>query len=71
MSPVSTDTVNRIQDYFSDQLHIPVNEGLIFNFNKQAFQALAQFENKVKDKLRTSAVAHAVETCINMSGDRH
>jgi transposase len=32
---------NRIQDYFADQLHIPVSEGSIFNFNKQAFDALA------------------------------
>ncbi len=62
---------NRIQDYFADQLHIPLSEGSIFNFNKQAFQALVQFEHKAKDKLTTSAVAHADETGINMGGDRH
>jgi transposase len=62
---------NRIQDYFSDQLHIPVSEGSIYNFNKQAFDALAGFENQVKDKLKQSAFAHADETGINMGGKRH
>ena len=61
---------NRIQDYFADQLHIPVSEGSIFNFNKQAFDALDGFENWVREQLRTSAVAHADETGINMGGDR-
>ncbi len=62
---------NRIQDYFADQLHIPLSEGSIFNFNKQAFQALARFELKATDKLTTSLVAHADETGINMGGDRY
>ncbi len=61
---------NRIQDYFSDQLHIPISEGSIFNFNKQAFEALDAFENTAKEQLRISAVAHADETGINMGGDR-
>ena len=59
---------NRIQDYFSDQLNIPVSEGSIFNFNQEAFQLLADFENRAKDKLATSKVAHADETGINMGG---
>jgi len=42
---------NRIQDYFADQLHIPVSEGSIFNFNKEAFQLLDDFENRVKHQL--------------------
>lgn len=62
---------NRIQDYFADQLHIPISEGSIFNFNKQAFDALAGFELNLRDKLMRSAVAHADETGINMGGDRH
>ena len=31
---------NRIQDYFADQLQIPISEGSIFNFNKEAFGLL-------------------------------
>ena len=61
---------NRIQDHFADQLHIPVSEGSIFNFNKEAFELLADFENRVKDELTVSALAHADETGINIGGDR-
>jgi transposase len=62
---------NRIQDYFADQLHIPVSEGSIFNFNMEAFRLLADFEGLVKNKLATSDLAHADETGINLSGKRH
>ena len=62
---------NRIQDYFADQLHIPISEGTIFNFNKQAFDTLAAFEDHAREQLRTSAVAHADETGINLSGGRY
>lgn len=59
---------NRIQDYFADQLHIPISEGSIFNFNKEAFQRLADFENRVKNELIASNQAHADETGINIGG---
>ena len=62
---------NRVQDYFADQLHIPISEGSIFNFNRQAFDALDTFENYAKEQLATSAVAHADETGINKGGDRY
>ena len=62
---------NRIQDYFSDQLNIPVSEGSIFNFNKEAFQLLADFENRAKNELAASEVAHADETGINIGGKGH
>lgn len=62
---------NRIQDYFADQLHIPISEGTIFNFNKQAYGALDTFENRAKEQLIASSVAHADETGINMGGARH
>jgi transposase len=62
---------NRIQDYFSDQMNIPVSEGSIFNFNQKAFQLLADFENRVKNELAASKVAHADETGINVGGKGH
>jgi len=62
---------NRIQDYFADQLHIPLSEGSIFNFNKEAFGFLADFENRVKNELAASDLAHADETGINIGGKRH
>jgi transposase len=62
---------NRIQDYFADQLHIPVSEGSIFNFNIEAFRLLADFETLVKNKLAGSDLAHADETGINIGGKGH
>jgi len=62
---------NRVQDHFSDQLQIPVSEGSIFNFNKEAFELLAEFENRVKNKLAASELAHADETGINIGGKGH
>ena len=61
---------NRIQDYFADQLDIPVSEGSIYNFNKEAFGGLVDFENRVKNELAISNLAHADETGINIGGDR-
>ena len=62
---------NRVQDHFSDQLQIPVSEGSIFNFNKEAFELLAEFENRVKNKLAASDLAHVDETGINIGGKGH
>jgi transposase len=62
---------NRIQDYFADQLQIPISEGSIFNFNKQAYDALDAFEDHAREQLIASAVAHADETGINKGGDRY
>jgi transposase len=59
---------NRVQDYFADQLFIPVSEGSIFNFNKEAYELLAGFEDRVKTKLAASDLLHADETGINMGG---
>ena len=62
---------NRIQDYFADQLHIQISEGSIFNFNKEAYRSLADFENRIKNELATSDFAHADETGINIGGKGH
>ena len=62
---------NRIQDYFADQLHIPVSEGSIFNFNKEAFGLLGDFENRAKLQLTATDLAHADETGVNIGGTRH
>jgi transposase len=59
---------NRVQDHFADQMGIPVSEGSIFNFNKEAFELLAGFENRVKIELAASDLAHADETGINKGG---
>lgn len=62
---------NRIQDYFTEQIGVPISEGSIFNFNKEAFERLADFEDRVKQELATSALVHADETGINIGGKGH
>ncbi len=62
---------NRIQDYFSDQIHVPVSEGSIFNFNKEAYRLLEDFETSAKNELAASQLAHVDETGINIGGKRH
>ena len=61
---------NRIQNYFADQLQIPLSEGSLYNFNAQAFAKLADFELLSKDKLAQADIAHADETGININGKR-
>ncbi|MEA2100998.1 MAG: IS66 family transposase [Thermodesulfobacteriota bacterium] len=62
---------NRVQEYFADQLNIPISEGSIFNFNKEAFDSLSDVERRVQDQLKIARLAHADETGINVGGKRH
>jgi len=62
---------NRIQDHFSDQLQIPISEGSIFNFNREAYHLLEEFESRIKNRLAASPFAHADETGINIGGKGH
>ena len=61
---------NRVQEYFADQINVPVSEGSICNFNKEAFSLLADFETRAKQELANAGIAHADETGINRNGDR-
>jgi len=60
----------RIQEYFREQLEIPVSEGSIYNFNQEAYDLLETFDEKVKAKLSDSDLLHVDETGINVNGDR-
>ncbi len=59
----------RIQEYFREQLGIPVSEGSIYNFNQEAYGLLEAFEGKVKAELAGSDLLHVDETGININGD--
>jgi len=61
----------RIQEYFTDQLGMPISEGSIYNFNKQAYEQLAEFEAVSKEHLVAAPCIHADETGININGKRH
>ncbi len=61
---------DRIRDHFQDQMHIPVSAGSVFNFNKEAYEGLASFEQWAKTQLARSDLLHADETGINIGGKR-
>lgn len=52
-------------------MQIPISQGALFNFNKEAFKNLAEFDQRAKDKLAFSDLLHADETGINIGGDQH
>lgn len=62
---------NRVEDYFKEQLQIPISSGSIYNFNREAYDLLGVFEEKVKSRLAESALMHVDETSINIGGDRY
>lgn len=62
---------NRVQEYFDEQLNIPLSQGTIYNFNKEAFKRLASFSEFTKQALVSSTRIHADETGININGKGH
>ena len=62
---------NRVEDYFAEQLHIPVSAGSIYNFNEEAYRRLESFEQWLLSKLPHEAVLHADETSLNINGKKH
>lgn len=60
----------RIQDYFQDQVGIPISTGSLFNFNRQAYDRLEEFDNYAKQQLISSTVINVDETGINVNGKR-
>lgn len=61
---------NRIEDYFSAQIGLTVSAGSLFNFNKDAYDRLEEFEKIAIEKLVSSLLLHSDETGINVNGKR-
>lgn len=63
----------RIQDYFHDQLGIPISTGSIANFNVQCAEQIESSgaAGLIQERLRQNDVLHVDETGININGDRH
>jgi len=59
---------NRIDDYFSQEITVPISSGSIFNFNKEAYNFLEKFDGIAKLKLISAPVMHVDETGINVNG---
>jgi transposase len=62
---------NRVQEFFTGQMGIPLSEGSIYNFNLEAFNKLENFESIAKQQLTEAPLLHVDETGININGDRH
>ncbi len=61
----------RIEEYFKQQLHIPISQGSVYNFNKEAYEKLGKFDGLVKDALAKASLMHVDETGVNINGKRH
>ncbi len=70
MSQYQLTPYNRIEDHFQEQLQIPVSNGSIGNFNKEAYDRLESFDQWVRRQLSLSAILHVDETGINIGGTR-
>lgn len=60
----------RIEDYFADQMGLPLSVGSVFNFNKKAYRLLKQFAIIAKEQLISSELINADETGINVNKKR-
>lgn len=60
----------RIEELFLEQMQIPVSAGSIFNFNQDAYNRLASFDQWIREKLPLVSVLHVDETGINIGGKR-
>lgn len=60
----------RVEDFFIDQIGLPISSGSIFNFNMEAYSKLQEFEAQVKEKLLDSPLNHCDETGININGGK-
>ncbi|MCP4670711.1 MAG: IS66 family transposase [Desulfobacula sp.] len=61
---------NRIEDYFAEQMSLSLSVGSVFNFNKEAYEALNCFEEIAKKELINSSQINVDETGININGKR-
>jgi len=60
----------RIQAQFADQYDMPLSTGSLYNFNRDAYAKLLQFEKVAKQALIASDLVRADETSINVDGKR-
>ena len=60
----------RIVDHYSDQMGLNISQGSLFNFNKEAYEALESFEEIAKLNLIKSTRINADETGVNINGKR-
>ncbi len=60
----------RIAEYFSDNANMSISAGSFFNFNKEAYDGLDEFEMIAKQNLIAADLLNVDETGININGTR-
>lgn len=60
----------RIKDYFSEKVDMPLSAGSLFNFNREAYTLLENFESVLKQQLILSRLVHVDETGINVNKEK-
>ena len=62
----------RIREYFTDQLSLPISVGTLCNFNAKAYEPITELQvlDKIKGKLQKSPVLHVDETGGSINGTR-
>jgi len=60
-------TYNRIDDYFGEEINVPISMGSLYNFNQEAYALLQKFDDFAKQKLIHASVLHVDETSINVN----
>ena len=61
----------RTSEFFKDLFSQPVSVGTLVNFNQECFDALADYNQAVKEKLTASKVACFDETSLKVNGQRN
>lgn len=62
---------DRLTDYFTHQLEIPISAGTLVNFDTKAADMLESFENICKLNLQLAAAMNVDETGVNVNGKGH
>lgn len=60
----------RVEEFFNEQLNMPLSAGTIYNFNEEAYERLSEFEEQTKKGLLESELNHVDETGLNIDGKR-
>jgi transposase len=58
----------RVQEVFQDQFGLPINQGTLCNFTKEAYELSEFFEQEAAESLKNTDVAHSDETGIKIGG---
>jgi transposase len=62
---------NRVQEVFRDQFGLEISQGSLYNFNREAYEKLEDFEKEAVETLKKASVLNADETGIQIGETNH